>query len=191
MGHQIHGACVTSSMGSHSQSPVRPLVMPSTETAPHFSMLPNLGEDHPSVATSRSNLAGVLQDLGELPGARELLEQALASALVNLGDDHPLIATYRFNLALVQKALGDLPAARGLLEQALVSEVQSLGENHPSLALTVANLALVLKDLGELEDSKEKIGQALRTVAGQPEGSYYKVNVERIATQILTLEDEE
>ncbi|MEM7248859.1 MAG: tetratricopeptide repeat protein, partial [Acidobacteriota bacterium] len=66
-----------------------------------------------------SNLASVLQALGDLPRAKELLEQALESDLKNLGEDHPNVATRRSNLALVLKDLGDLPRAKELLEQAL------------------------------------------------------------------------
>jgi tetratricopeptide (TPR) repeat protein len=67
--------------------------------------LKNLGEEHPSVATSRSNLALVLKDLGELEAARKLLEQALASDLKNLGEEHPSVAASRSNLALVLQDL--------------------------------------------------------------------------------------
>ncbi len=51
------------------------------------------------MALSRGNLAVVLQALGNLPGARKLLEWALASALEHLGEDHPEVATIRSNLA--------------------------------------------------------------------------------------------
>ena len=50
------------------------------------SALAQFGEDHPSVATSRSNLAMVLKDLGDLEGAKKLLEQALASDLAQFGE---------------------------------------------------------------------------------------------------------
>jgi tetratricopeptide (TPR) repeat protein len=126
-----------------------------------LSALQNLGEDHPSVARSRSNLALVLQDLGELELARELLEQALSSDLQNLGEDHPRVATRRSNLALVLQDLGELEPARELLEQALSSDLQNYGEDHPSVATIRSNLAVVLKGLGELEPARELLEQAL------------------------------
>ena len=52
------------------------------------------------MATGRNNLAVLLQDLGDLPAARVLLEQALASDRKTYGDDHPEVATDRNNLAL-------------------------------------------------------------------------------------------
>ena len=87
--------------------------------------LKNLGEDHPSVATSRSNLTVVLQGLGELPRARDLLEAALEWSLKNLGEEHPSVATDRSNLAVVLKDLGELPRARELLEVALASDLKN------------------------------------------------------------------
>ena len=41
-------------------------------------MRPSYGPDHPDVATDLNNLATILQDLGDLAGARPLQERALA-----------------------------------------------------------------------------------------------------------------
>ena len=123
----------------------------------------NLGDDHPEVATKRSNLALVLQDLGDLPAARDLLEQALESDLKNRGEDHPDVARDRSNLAMVLKDLGDLPAARDLLEKALASALQNLGEDHPTVAIRRSNLAGVLQDLGDLPTARDLLEQALES----------------------------
>jgi tetratricopeptide (TPR) repeat protein len=77
------------------------------------------------VATRRNNLALVLQDLGELAGARTLFAQALASSLKTYGEDHPAVATDRNNLALVLQDLGEHAAARRLYEQALASSLKT------------------------------------------------------------------
>ena len=68
-------------------------------------------QDHPVVAWRRNNLASVLQALGELAAARQLLEQALASDLKTYGEDHPKVARVRHNLDLVRQALGELAVA--------------------------------------------------------------------------------
>ncbi|HKR14183.1 MAG TPA: tetratricopeptide repeat protein, partial [Pyrinomonadaceae bacterium] len=106
-------------------------------------------------------LGTALQSLGSFRTARELLEQALASALKNLEEDDPLVATSRSNLALVLKALGDLPQASKLLEQALASALKNLGEDHSSVATLRSNLATVLKALGDLPRARELLEQAL------------------------------
>jgi tetratricopeptide (TPR) repeat protein len=145
----------------------------------------NHDEDDPAVATLRSNLALALADLGELPRAKELLELSLASGLKNHGEDHPAVATRRFNLARVARDAGDLARARELLAQVLGAEERSLGAEHPSTAFTRAALANVLHRLGETGPAHAEAERALSAVAGQPEGSRIRTQVELIAKQIL------
>ncbi len=146
--------------------------------------LKNLGGDHPAVATTRSNLALVLQALGDLAGAKELLEQALESSLKNLGADHPAVATVRFNLARIYAETADFPAARALFSQSLDAEERALGPDHPSTAYTRASLARVLAKLGELDLARREASRALHAVRDQPEGSHYRREVERLATDL-------
>jgi hypothetical protein len=68
-----------------------------------------LGPDHPDVAIRRNNLGSVLQDLGDLAGAKKQLERALAIGEAALGPDHPTVATYRSNLSSVLRALQKAP----------------------------------------------------------------------------------
>ena len=117
--------------------------------------LKNRGEDHPSVATRRTDLALVLRQLGDLPRAKELLELALASALKNYGEDASTVATTRSNLAVVLQELGDLPRAKELLELALASTLAHLGEDHRTVATIRSNLAVVLVQLGERARARE------------------------------------
>ena len=122
-----------------------------------------LGADDPRVSVLLDGVGIALNSLGELPRAKELLEQALESDLRNLGEEHPSVATARSNLALVLQDLGELPRAKELLEQALKSALRNLGEEHPAVATRQSNLALVLKDLGELPRAKELLEQALES----------------------------
>jgi tetratricopeptide (TPR) repeat protein len=62
---------------------------------------------HPSIASSQSNLALVLKDLGQLDEARDLLRQALAAAEKSFEPGHPSIARSQSNLALVLRDLGE------------------------------------------------------------------------------------
>ena len=59
------------------------------------------GPDHPVVATVVNNLGGVLQDLGDLKGAKEHFERALSLFRKSLGEDHQSTATVRKNLELL------------------------------------------------------------------------------------------
>ncbi|MEK6259043.1 MAG: tetratricopeptide repeat protein, partial [Planctomycetota bacterium] len=47
------------------------------------------GPDHPEVATDVKNLGTVLQDLGDLSGAKQAFERALGIFRKLLGDEHP------------------------------------------------------------------------------------------------------
>jgi hypothetical protein len=52
----------------------------------------------------------VLQELGELEGARVQLERALTIGETALGRDHPSVATIRSNLGSVLQALQEAPS---------------------------------------------------------------------------------
>ena len=137
------------------------------------------------MANRRSNLAVILQGLGDLPRAKELLELALASVLKTLGKAHPAVAILRFNLATLSRDEGDLKGARASFYQALTAQEASLGANHPSTAFTRASLARVLDLLGETDPAHTEAERALQAVANQPAGSRFRTRVEEIAAQIL------
>ena len=143
------------------------------------------GEDHPGVTMCRSNLAALFMDMGDLVRAKELLAHALASDLKNLGEDHPAVALKRCNLATVSRRLGDLAGARTLFAQTLIGQERTVGGDHPFSSFIRASLADVLNLIGETEPARAEAERALQAVAAQPEGSFFRVNVERIAQRIL------
>ena len=69
-----------------------------------------LGPDHPDVGIWRNNLGLVLQDLGDLAGARAQFERALTVGEATLGPDHPTVATMRANLDSLRRALHEMPS---------------------------------------------------------------------------------
>jgi tetratricopeptide (TPR) repeat protein len=71
-----------------------------------------LPPDHPTIADSLSNLAGVLWAQRDQAGARRYLERALAIYERVLPPDHPTIADRLINLAEVLWSQGDLVATR-------------------------------------------------------------------------------
>ena len=60
------------------------------------------GPNHPTVAIRANNLGMVLQDLGDLPAARQHYERALAILRQFLPEDHPNIKIVRGNLEVLQ-----------------------------------------------------------------------------------------
>jgi len=139
------------------------------QLAKSFSMLAldiaqrSYASGHSSIATSQSNLAMVLKNLGELDEAQYLLRQALHSDERSYVAGHPSIAIGQSNLALVLQDLGELGEARELLRQTLLSAERSYAAGHPWIAIGQSNLAMVLKDFGELGEARDLLRQALQS----------------------------
>ena len=98
----------------------------------------------------------MLQDLGDLAGARSRLERALAIDEAAYGPDHPDVGTGLNNLALVLQDQGDLAGARSRLERALAIDEAAYGPDHPDVATGLSNLAMVLRDLGDLAGGRSR-----------------------------------
>ncbi len=101
------------------------------------------GPTHPDTATSLSNLAFLLNAVGEYGAARPLYERALAIREQVLGPTHPHTAASLNNLAGVLKDVGEYGAARPLYERALAIHEQVLGPTHPHTATLRNNLAIL------------------------------------------------
>ena len=119
------------------------------------------GPDHQRLASIVSNLGQVLQDLGDLEGARENTERALKMGEAAYGPDHPSVAIRLNNLGTVLKALGDLEGAREKMERALSIDEAAYGPDHPKVATRLNNLGMVLQDLGVLEAARKNTERAL------------------------------
>jgi tetratricopeptide (TPR) repeat protein len=104
------------------------------------------GPDHPSVATTVSNLGGVLHALGDLAGARAAFERALTIDEAAYGPDHPSVATTVNNLGSVLQGLGDLAGARAAFEWALRIFEAHLGAEHASTQTVQRNLEALVED---------------------------------------------
>jgi tetratricopeptide (TPR) repeat protein len=102
------------------------------------------GPDHPSVATTLNNLAGLLEDTNRLAEAEPLMRRALAIAEASLGPDHPSVATSLNNLALLLRATNRLTEAEPLMRRALAINEASYGPDHPKVAIRLNNLAGLL-----------------------------------------------
>jgi tetratricopeptide (TPR) repeat protein/nucleoside phosphorylase len=150
------------------------------------------GDDHPSVATRRSNLALVHLALGELARANELLESALALDIKHYGEWHEKVATRRTNLASVRQERGDLTGARELFEQALRFSRATFGDADLRVAKVRMNLGLVLKELGDLAVARELHEQALATVLRElgPEHPYAAACMSNLGTVLQDLGDQ-
>lgn len=72
-----------------------------------------LGKEHPSIATTYNNMAGVYANQGDFPNALKCLQKALEIQERVLGKDHPNIALIYNNMEEVYKAQGGLTPKHG------------------------------------------------------------------------------
>ncbi len=110
-----------------------------------------LGHEHPDVATTLNNLAGLYENLGEYEKALPLYKKALDIHEKVLGPEHPNVATTLNDLALLYKSMGEYEKTLPLYKRALNIYEKVLGPEHPFVATTLNNLAGLYKSMGEYE----------------------------------------
>jgi tetratricopeptide (TPR) repeat protein len=99
-----------------------------------------LGEEHPSVASSLNNLAGLYDSQGRYTEAEPLYVQALELRKRLLGEEHPSVASSLNNLAGLYDSQGRYTEAEPLYVQALELRKRQLGANHPNTVTIRENL---------------------------------------------------
>jgi tetratricopeptide (TPR) repeat protein len=122
-----------------------------------------LGPEHPITTDSLNNLAGLLQDQGDLAAARPLFERTLAIREKAFGPEHPRTATSLNNLARLLQDQDDLAGARSLFERALAIREKALKPDDPLTAQSLNNLAFLLQAQGDLAGARPLYKRALVT----------------------------
>ena len=142
-----------------------------------------LGREHPTTATSISNLGNVLYLQGKVAEAEKMHRRALAVREKVLGAEHPDVATSLNNLGNVLQDLGKdqrLSASEArararsdfrvytevetLYRRALAIQDRTLGRNHPATANTLNNLGILLAQRGDFAQAEEMHRNALATM---------------------------
>jgi tetratricopeptide (TPR) repeat protein len=150
-----------------------------------------LGAEHPTTATSLSNLGNVLFLQGKHAEAERVYRRALAVREKVLGPEHPDVATSLNNLANAMQELGrdqqitlseararartgggvgPLTEVEGLYRRALAIQERSLGRDHPDTARTRNNLGVMYSirgDFGQAEGMHRDALQTLEKVFGE------------------------
>ena len=112
-----------------------------------------LGAEHPDVATSLNNLAGLYHNQGKYTEAEPLLKRSLAIREKVLGAEHPDVATSLNNMAVLYREQGKYDEAEPLYKRSLAIHEKVLGAEHPDVATSLNNLA-------ELYDRQDKYAEA-------------------------------
>ena len=108
------------------------------------------GEEHPSVAASLNNLAGLYKNQGRYDEAETLFLQALDMRKKLLGDEHPSVATSLNNLAALYRDQGRYDEAEPFYLQALEMRKKLLGDEHPYTQGTQRNYQALLDEKKKL-----------------------------------------
>ncbi|MBP5973938.1 tetratricopeptide repeat protein, partial [Brasilonema sp. CT11] len=121
-----------------------------------------LGDEHPHVAISYNNLAGLYRSQGRYTEAEPLYINALQLKQYLLGEEHPDVALSYNNLAGLYYSQGRYTEAEPLLIKALELHRRLLGEEHPYVALSYNNLAGLYESLGRYTEAEPLLIKALQ-----------------------------
>ena len=120
-----------------------------------------LGNAHPNVAKSLTDLGNVLERQDKLAEAEMMLHKALAMRKKLLGDEHPDVATSLSGLAWVLNRQDKLAEAEAMQRETLAMRKKLLGDEHPSVATSLNDLAWVLNRQGKLAEAEAMDREAL------------------------------
>jgi tetratricopeptide (TPR) repeat protein len=118
--------------------------------------------EHPRIAETLGLLKDQHQFEGDLVGAQQLGEKALAVAERALRPDHPEIASYLRSLSDPVGRLGDLSRARALRERGLAIAEKALGPDHPLVGVQLNDLAVSFFTEGNYLRARALYERALR-----------------------------
>merc|ERR1711965_499905 len=108
--------------------------------------LKKLGNDHPGVATTYNNMAGVYDSQGKYDEALKYHNKSLVINLKKLGNDHPHVAETYNNMANVYYSQGKYDESLEYYNKALEIKLKKLGNDHPDMAEIYNNMALLYKN---------------------------------------------
>lgn len=120
-----------------------------------------LGEEHPDVAITHSELGRTLFDQGRLDEAEVHFRWALAIRRKVLGPDDHETATSMSDLGHLLRQKGDRAGAETLFRETLAVTRKSSGPKHPDVATSLANLARAVNERGDHASAEAMFHEAL------------------------------
>ncbi|MHC0062118.1 tetratricopeptide repeat protein [Nostoc sp. UIC 10890] len=117
--------------------------------------------DHPNVASSLNNLAGLYESQGRYSDAEPLYSDALAMRKRLFAGDHPNVATSLNNLAFLYYSQGRYSEAEPLYSDALAMTKRLFAGDHPNVASSLNNLAGLYDSQGRYSDAEPLYSDAL------------------------------
>ena len=120
------------------------------------------GAEHPDVAMSLNDLAGLYQAQGRYAQAEPLLQRALQIREKLFSAEHPDVAMSLNNLAMLYQDQGRYAQAEPLLQRALQIHEKFFGAEHPDVAGSLSNLATFYQAKGHYAQAKPLLQRALQ-----------------------------
>jgi len=121
-----------------------------------------LGKDHPNVATSLNNLAGLYKVIGRYSEAEPLYKRSLEIREKAFGREHPSVAQSLYNLAGLYAFIGGRYAdAEPLYKRALEIREKIRGSEHPDTAIVLRVLAELYRVTGRHAEAEPLYKRAL------------------------------
>ncbi|BCL80860.1 tetratricopeptide repeat protein [Ktedonobacteria bacterium brp13] len=120
-----------------------------------------LDPQHPDIATSLNNLAGLYQVQGKYTQAEPLYLRALEIQEQVLGPNHASVATSLNDVATLYRLQGRFVEADQLFQRALLLREQVLGSGHPDIACSFSDLASLYYDQGKYDQAEPLFQRAL------------------------------
>jgi tetratricopeptide (TPR) repeat protein len=120
-----------------------------------------LGDKHPEIATSLSNLADVLHNKGDLAEAEKDYQESLAMYRELLGNEHPSVARTLNNLAFVYYDKGDVRTALETERESLAIYRKNFSGDNPEVARVENRLGYWLIETGQYTDAQRCLDEAL------------------------------
>ena len=117
--------------------------------------------DHPHVATSLNNLAGLYHSQGKYSEAEPLYLDALEMTKRLFTGDHPDVATSLNNLAVLYRSQGRYSKAEPLYLDALEMTKRLFTGDHPDVANSLNNLAIFYQSQGRYSEAEPLFLDAL------------------------------
>ena len=121
-----------------------------------------LGPEHPAIAISLNNLAGLYQAMGAFDQALPLYQRALKIREKALGPEHLDTASSLNNLAALYWAMAAYDQALPLYQRALKIREKALGPEHPDTSVSLNNLAMLYHSMGAYDQALPLFQRALK-----------------------------
>jgi len=119
------------------------------------------GDEHPKVAESMGNLAGLMYDQNDYKAAEPLLRESLEMNRKLFGDEHIAVASCLNNLAFILSDRGEYAEAEDLLRESLAMYRKLLGNENQDVARSINDLGVLHKGRGNYSKAEVLYREAL------------------------------